>query len=265
MKCKICGNEANHLFSKKVLFQYNIAYFKCTACSFIQTENPYWLAEAYENAITALDIGLVSRNLYLSLVVRSMINAFFDKKERFLDYGGGYGLLVRMLRDEGFDFYREDKYCENLFAKGFDISDRGNKDGFELVTAFELFEHLVDPLSEVERMLSIGESILFSTDLQPKSHLLESWEYIAPETGQHIALYHYDTLQYLGKRFNMNIYSNGKNIHLLTRKKLSNNLFSLLTRGKVAWLYNSIAHSNHSLLQDDYKSVKDKLHLTNSN
>ena len=26
-------------------------------------------------------------------------------------------MLVRMMRDNGFNFYRQDTYCENLFAK----------------------------------------------------------------------------------------------------------------------------------------------------
>jgi hypothetical protein len=50
---------------------------------------------------------------------------------------GGYGMFVRLMRDGGFDFHREDPLCDNLFAQGFDRQDDGT---FELVTAFEVFE-----------------------------------------------------------------------------------------------------------------------------
>lgn len=259
MNCNICGKESQKIFSKKVLFKYDVDYFKCNSCLFIQTEKPYWLQEAYRDAITSLDLGLVSRNQYLAVVVKAMVNSFFNKDSKFLDYGGGYGLLVRMLRDSGFDYYREDKYCDNLFAKNFDISDLTNKIGFELVTAFELFEHLQDPLTEIEKILSKGKNILFSTDLQPYDQNVESWEYIAPEIGQHISFYHYETLLFIGETFKMNVYSNKKNIHLLTRKKLNNHLFTILTKRKIAVLYNIFTHRNHTLLTYDYEMVKNKL------
>ena len=61
MKCKICDGAVRHLFAKKVLHKYDVAYFQCLHCRFIQTEQPYWLGEAYEKAIARLDIGLVWR------------------------------------------------------------------------------------------------------------------------------------------------------------------------------------------------------------
>jgi 2-polyprenyl-3-methyl-5-hydroxy-6-metoxy-1,4-benzoquinol methylase len=39
---------------------------------------------------------------------------------------------------------------KNMFAVGFD--DQGDQD-YELITAFEVFEHLVDPMTEIENML----------------------------------------------------------------------------------------------------------------
>jgi hypothetical protein len=258
MKCNICSGPSSLVFTKKILNKYDVGYYQCTRCSFIQTEKPYWLQEAYENVITSLDIGLVSRNLYLATVVTGLINAFFDSRGRFLDYGGGYGLLVRLMRDQGFDFYREDRFCENLFAKSFDRSDIPAASGFELITGFEIFEHLEDPVSEVEQLLKQGNSILFSTELQP-SAALESWEYLAPETGQHISFYSSDALKELGKMFRLNLYSNGKNMHLLSTKSINQNLFSMLTRKKVALMYNLVKGQRKSLLEKDYRLIKESL------
>jgi hypothetical protein len=259
MKCNICQNESTSLFVKKVLNKYDVSYFKCGSCGFIQTEKAYWIKEAYENIITSLDIGLVYRNLYLSTVSQAVLTKFFNDKARFLDYGGGYGLFVRLMRDRGFDFYRQDKYCENTFAKNFDISDLPGETKFELITTFEVFEHLEDPISEIQKILSYGDSILFSTELQPSGIQLGNWEYLALETGQHISLYSFETLRQIAKIFNLNIYSNFSNIHLLTRKKINQNVFRLLAKSRIASVYNILCARQPSLLQRDYNFIKQKL------
>jgi 2-polyprenyl-3-methyl-5-hydroxy-6-metoxy-1,4-benzoquinol methylase len=247
------------LFSKKVLNKYTVEYFKCSNCEFIQTEDPFWLKEAYENIITSLDIGLAGRNLYLTTITETLLTKFFNDKGKFLDFGGGYGLLVRLMRDRGFDFYRQDKFCENLFSKNFDIEDLADKKGFEMVTAFELFEHLTDPLEEIRSMLNYSDNIFFSTELQPTHKDVAGWEYLALETGQHIALYSLKTLHEIAKKFNRNIYSNGRNLHLLTAKQLNPLTYRLLTKRKIASLYNTVFSHHNSYLQADYDAIKQKL------
>ncbi len=257
MQCKICNQSASLLFKKRVMNKYDVKYYKCGHCYFVQTEEPYWLDEAYENIITSLDIGLVGRNTYLTRISTALINQFFNTSQRFLDYGGGYGLFVRMMRDNGFDFYRQDKFCENIFAKNFDLEDAG-AGKFGILTAFELFEHLSDPIAEIKVMLNYSNNIFFSTDLQP-SNDLSTWEYLIPETGQHIALYNIETLKVIARKFNCYLYTNNRNLHLLTTKKINTFTYQLLTKRKVALVYNSIFTRKKSLLQSDYDSIKRKL------
>lgn len=221
--CTICNTESDFLFSGKVLNKYTISYYKCPCCGFIQTENPYWLGESYQEAITDLDIGYVQRNLYSSKITAKVINNLrgINKKGRFLDYGGGYGLFVRLMRDKGFDFYRQDEYCRNLFSNFFDVNDLKVKEGFELMTCFEVFEHLTDPVSELEKMLNYSRTILFTTELQPEKGLksVADWWYFSPEIGQHIAFFTKESLECLAKKFNLNLYTDGRSLHLLTDKK----------------------------------------------
>src|SRR5690349_21110797 len=120
MKCRICVNESLFFAQAHILHKYNIQYFRCNFCGFIQTEEPYWLKDAYINAINASDIGLVHRNIITSNLTKAVIRLFFNGDDEFIDYGGGYGLFVRLMRDAGYNFYRHDIFCENLFAKGFD-------------------------------------------------------------------------------------------------------------------------------------------------
>jgi hypothetical protein len=46
INCKICKSEVKYLFSKEILSKYNIKYYQCSTCLFIQTEKPYWQEEA---------------------------------------------------------------------------------------------------------------------------------------------------------------------------------------------------------------------------
>lgn len=261
MHCKICNTKVDEIFKAKVLGKYQVAYYQCQECLFVQTEEPYWLQEAYTSAITALDIGLVQRNLELSNIVACIIHSCFHLKHKFIDFAGGYGLMVRLLRDKGLNFYRQDKYCENLFAGNFDVKDLTGNEKFELLTAFEVFEHLQNPLQEIDEMLSYADSILFSTRLQPHADIRpDNWWYISPEIGQHIAFYHTKTLSRIAELKGLNLYTNHQNIHLLTKKKINPFLFKNITRTFTAKAISLLLYSKKSSLQQkDYSFIKNKL------
>ena len=260
MNCKICNHDTDILFKTKVLNKYDVEYFKCRQCSFIQTEKPYWLDESYSSAITQLDIGLVDRNYELSKKTSLIINTFFNKISNFIDFAGGYGMFVRLMRDKGYHFYRQDKYCENIFAKHFDIIDT-NIQKFELATAFEVFEHLANPMQEIDEILAYSDSILFSTVLQPSNNVNPSnWWYVSPEIGQHIALYHYDSLKIIAELKGLNLYSDGKYLHLLTKNKINATLFKFLCHNKIAnILFFLFGKKNNALVQQDYEYLKNKI------
>jgi hypothetical protein len=224
MKSKITGGETKLLFKKKVLSKYDVSYFQCVETGYIQTEEPYWLNEAYSSAISSLDCGLVLRNTMLSARVSKLIYDEFNPLAKFIDYGGGYGLFVRMMRDRGFDFYLQDLYAPNLFAQYFDLKDLDKQTNFELLTAFEVFEHLVDPLTEIEKMLSYSKNILFSTEILPDNPKeIENWWYIVPDAGQHVSFYTLKSLELIASKFQLYFYTNKKGLHLFTANKLKDN------------------------------------------
>jgi len=267
MKSKITGGETTFLFKATLMSKYEISYFSCNETGFVQTEDPHWLNEAYDDAITQLDLGLVQRNMELSEIVPPIIYKYFNHNEAFLDYAGGYGLFTRMMRNKGFDFYHTDKYCKNIFATGNDASEFPEKK-FELTTAFEVFEHLADPISEIELMLTTSPNLFFSTVLMPDPvPMPQDWWYYSLETGQHISFYTISSLKYLAKKYNKYFYSNHKNLHLFSEKKLSSNPFhpSMLSKFFV-WIKRKEKklYFKKGLLDNDIEIARKKLLEKNS-
>ncbi len=265
--CKICNGPTEKIFSKVILKKYPADYYRCKRCGFVQTSDPAWLSEAYSSAITSLDIGLISRNIKYSQEVADMIDACLPEAKVMLDYAGGYGMFVRLMRDLGFDFYREDIYCENIFAKNFDISDSAVKK-YDVVTAFEVFEHFVKPLEEIEKIFSYSDNVIFSTELLPATTKdTEDWWYISPETGQHVAFYTTDSMLVLAKKFGKNFYSKHRRLHMFTSKTLTQDqqdyaFGDIRERSSVYGLVKTPLNfkiSRPSLLDKDYQYIKKML------
>ena len=246
MKCKICQDNTNPLFSVKVLNKYDVQYYQCPNCEFIQTEKPYWLEEAYQNAITDLDIGLVNRNLEFSQIIHKVITNSLNYKKTFLDYAGGYGLFTRIMRDKGLNYYSYDKYCENFLAINYNLKNLQVSDKFEAITALEVFEHLEDPLIEIKKILTLSDTIIFSTELIPNTNItnVNDWWYFSQETGQHIAFYSTKTLLYIADLFKLNYYNQGS-LHIFSTKKFSENPFN-----------NQAIINLPSLLENDFQNAK---------
>ena len=105
MRCKICQTESVHFGQALLLDKYQVQYFRCPKCGFIQTEEPHWLSEAYSEALVAFDVGVMQRNLEFSARTAAAISLIFPSGKKFLDYGGGHGTFVRLMRDRGFNFF----------------------------------------------------------------------------------------------------------------------------------------------------------------
>ena len=151
-KCKVCNSESKKVHSGKILNKYNINYFQCTNCGFVQSENPYWLKEAYSSAISLSDTGIMSRNIMFSKLTTVIFSILLNRNASFLDFGGGYGILTRLMRDKGFNFYWHDQYAKNLVARGFEGKTIEKK--YEAITSFENFEHFENPIEEIEKFLT---------------------------------------------------------------------------------------------------------------
>ena len=215
--CRVCGGPVRALFQGRLL-SHTVGYEECPACGYVQTEQPHWLDEAYSQAINVSDTGILRRNARNARLVIRILALVGTLRGKVIDCAGGYGLLVRMLRDSGINARWADPYCDNLVARGFEAQAGERAD---LLTAFEAMEHFVHPAQELAGMLARADHVLVSTDLiadpapQPGQ-----WWYYAPEHGQHIGFFRPRTLVWLAQHLQCHVHSDGKSFHLFTRQPL---------------------------------------------
>lgn len=217
VSCKVCSSPSFFVFSKIILRKYLISYYQCSECKFIQTENPYWLSEAYDSPINIEDTGIMQRN-FLLLFQLAPFFLTLSNKCKFLDYGGGYGFFTRLLRDVGFDAYWEDPYCKNLVARGFESKKTTT---YDVLTAFEVFEHIVDPKILIKKILKRAPMLIFSTQTSDKVADLENWWYMGYSHGQHVSIYSKQAIQILAKQNDAIATSIGENLHVISKNELS--------------------------------------------
>jgi hypothetical protein len=236
MKCPVCQNNMCKSFTAIVLKKHKVNYFHCAGCGLVQTEKAYWLDEAYSAAIAASDTGLVMRNISLGSKLAALLYTYFKPKESFLDISGGYGMLTRFMRDCGFDYYWEDPFCANLLARGFE-SDKAKKP-FHVLSAFEVLEHIANPLDFIETNLKRYNcrNFIFTTELyQGQKAPNQDWWYYAFNTGQHISFYQKRTLEIIAQKLNLNFYTiNG--LHIFSEQKFKTSLYLKLITGRLSGL-----------------------------
>lgn len=249
VNCKICSSESEYIFSSVIRNRYKIKYYFCNNCGFLQTEDPFWLDEAYRESINLSDTGLIQRNILFSKITTDLIYLFIGSDKKYLDYAGGYGIFTRIMRDIGFDYYWDDIYTTNLFSKGFEYKKEIGE--ISLITSFESFEHFVNPIKEIEKMLEISSNIFFSTEIipniVPKPY---EWSYYGLSHGQHISFYSLKSLELISKKYKLNLYSNKVNLHLLTKKKINPLLFKIIIN-KSEIIYHFIKNRLKSKTMDD--------------
>lgn len=232
--CECCGAPALFLdsvdFNKSCEEAYGhyllksgkmVDYFLCDACGFgFAPEFREWTRarfsdEIYNEAYVDVDPEYVSKRPTDN--ANALQQRFGAQKEhiRHLDYGGGSGVLSRVLRENGWDSQSYDPMVDPEK----DIADLGT---FNFVTAFEVFEHVPDINALVAGLIELCTPdglIMFSTycsdgEIQRGQPL--TWWYAAPRNG-HISLFSQSSLRLMFSRYGFIAHSIDANLHLAFR------------------------------------------------
>lgn len=240
--CRLCGGAVELAFRKVVLGRHRVTFFRCLSCGSLQTEQPYWLAEAYQSALAGSDTGAVYRSLTCQAAVVTVARAL-RLQGAFLDYGGGAGLLCRLLRDCGFDAYTSDKYAEPVYAQAFSVDpERLSSRPVALISAVEVLEHCAEPAAEIGRLFAAHPRALLATTV-PYSGQAEDWWYLGANAGQHVFFYSPKALKLLAERHGyhylgvdcFHLYSTTA-LSILQRAALRTGLSKLGLRARAVWL-----------------------------
>jgi hypothetical protein len=221
----------HNCFSAEVLSKYQAQYEVCNSCGYLRAQEPHWLDEAYTSAIANADTGLVARNIAIANKVVGVLYWVLKEtgENHYLDAAGGYGMLTRIMRDFGFDFYWHDPYCTNILALGFEYNSVIG--ACSVVTAMEVLEHVTDPIGFIEELFTFSNanSLVFTTELYegepPKP---DTWWYYSFFTGQHIGFFQRRTLTVIAQKLGM-YFASANGIHILSKTPINERLLGIVT------------------------------------
>ncbi len=192
-----------------------VYYQRCLNCGFaFTTAFDTWDFAAYRKNIYNSDYIVVDPD-YAELRpagnAKLIAGTFAEFKSslRILDYGGGEGLLAARLRDEGFTAETYDPFSS---------FDKMPEQKFDLITCFEVMEHVPSPKATATTMVGLLKPqgiLLFSTLVQPATfdQVGLNWWYASPRNG-HISLYSRHALALLFQPHGMKVGSFTEVLHI---------------------------------------------------
>lgn len=220
--CRICGGQPQHLGLVPGTYSgraYELR--RCGQCRYAFIADPWTdFSEIYDaryysgkGADPLVDYGFelehpeqtIRRYEWRGITQLVKIELGALDGVNWLDFGCGNGGLVRYLRDEtrasacGFE---EGAIADEARRRGIRIIDRQSleqrRGSFDVVTAIEVLEHTLDPLTELRaiRALLRPGGLLFLTtgNAAPFADRLLSWPYVIPEI--HVSFFEPLTLEH---------------------------------------------------------------------
>lgn len=231
-ECLICGSDTQLLdvvdFNKSCeeqrgvflgLSGFPVYYSICNQCSFTRCDTLNSWSEKefidfiYNDDYIKIDPDYVSsRPLSNAQLIQNLFASSQDQI-RHLDYGGGNGVLSNHLREQGWNSESYDPFPANSVR----LEEMGR---FNLITAFEVFEHVPDPntlMHQLNRLLDEEGLIVFST-LVSDQHLSPNhrinWWYCSPRNG-HVSLFSSRSLMALAGKNAYHFGSFNESLHVM--------------------------------------------------
>jgi hypothetical protein len=233
--CPICDGAASITAPLLVLGKYHSFRISCSQCNFEWFSDPFrWLAESYSAPITLTDTGIVDRSLNVYRQIFSFLS-IGNFSSRILDWGSGSGLLVRLLRDVGYDCFGYEPFTPPILASAHTFSilpEFRDRPAFGLIIAIEVVEHLPAPTDFFTEVLRLTDTLIFSTELVDSNQHGTDWWYYTCETGQHISFFSGKSLAIIAQKNDCKFLSaRSGGLHVITRNSKHMALQSNRCRG----------------------------------
>lgn len=215
VQCPICQEAANSALQLRIHNKRSEPLFRCSKCSFYFFPKLDWLEQSFSEELNELDLGSVSR----CLLVADFVSAVFAPRHcdyRILDWGGGDGLLTRLLRDRGINCKWFDPYVKPRFVGDALYQSKSHVD---VTVVSEVFLHLTDPVSTLRSLLSDSD-VVVATAVVPPKKLNSEWWYLMPDTGQHVSFYPKSALRALARQTNSHLCTDGRFFHVFSHGRL---------------------------------------------
>ncbi len=185
-----------------------IEYVKCTQCGFQFAPSMYaWPAETYRERVYNDRYWIVDPEFAEIRPSTNALGVSTMQFKRHLDYGGGNGRLSQLVSAAG-----RDSTSWDPFHNPCPLADLGK---FDLITAFEVFEHAPDPqqlMSDLRALIAPGGRVLFTTLVSDDQPCLREWWYAQPRWG-HVSLHTKKSLYLLGNKWDFTLHNRDASMH----------------------------------------------------
>lgn len=241
-ECRFC-NSVLTFFSVASVFGQSAQYDLCENCGSVQITSAPWLEKAHKGGIVETDTGAAGRSQDFARNFTAFMKNQGESKLAGIDFGGGSGLLTRILRDRGFDCKSFDPYANQFFASGFTSQERDLQLASDFMLAVECIEHLRNPIELFGEIVKNKRYFCFTTELvstpPPNPSKENPWWYYSQESGQHITFASNQGIQSFLTRLGFSNYIRLGGIHIFTNERIHflNKVFAKWPR---LWLLYSI-------------------------
>jgi hypothetical protein len=221
--CKLCGGALQWRFALALREGLRGEYLECRTCRMLQSSHldghtSEQLARLYAAPdVKELDSGaawrqwaVASRTLELARL--ACLSDRPGRPTRHLDFGGGSGFLAGVTATKlGWNSTTYEPYgapcyaTERCVVSWPEVAERGP---YEVITATEVLEHMLDPLEALHRLRSVlapDFAALYVTTGRYVPGLHDSsWSYLAPQSGQHVCFWAEETIRFAAQLLGMN-------------------------------------------------------------
>jgi len=202
MKCKICNSNTYIIYDE----QFDMDYHRCEKCAFIYEDPKHHIDLSNEKAEYDTHNNSIEDEGYVNMFKRFM-DAFepFVSGQSVLEYGSGpEPVFSQVLRQSDYQVTSYDPfYLPDLsyLCKSYD-----------LITSTEVFEHFVEPMTEVEKLVGLlneGGILAVMTQFPKDDEHFKKWWYRRDKT--HISFFTIESFKYIAEIYGLKVvYHNDK-------------------------------------------------------